>query len=96
MKSFTVALVALVLAGCSSSSTHTVDVEGAPDEVARFVAAEEARNAGAEVRYRTGENKAVFSVPTSRAQSEMMLRADAARLQVGTKSASSWSFSSDP
>lgn len=96
MKSFKVALTALALVGCSSpSSTHTVEVEGAPGEVARFVAAEEARNAGTEVRYQAGANKAVFSVPTAEAQSGMRLRATAARLAAGTRSATSWVFISD-
>lgn len=93
MKVLKVALAALALVGCSSESSHTVAVTGAPDEVARFVAAEEARTGGADVEYRTGGNRAVFSVPTSEAQSEMRLRASAARLAAVTKSVS-WSFSS--
>ncbi len=96
MKLFKVALAALALVGCSSpSSTHTLEVEGAPGEVARFVAAEEARNASTEVRYQAGANKAVFSVPTVQAQSEMRLRATAAKLAVGTRSATSWGFNPD-
>lgn len=93
MKTLKVALVALALVGCSSQSSHTVAVTGAPDEVARFVAAEEARTGGADVDYRAGGNRAVFSVPTSEAQSGMMLRASAAELASETRS-TSWSFSS--
>ena len=93
MKALKVALVALALVGCSSKSSHTVAVTGAPDEVARFVATEEARTGGADVKYRTGGNRAVFSVPTSEAQSDMTLRARAAELAAETKS-TSWSFSS--
>lgn len=93
MKTLKVALAALALAGCSSQSSHTVAVTGAPDEVARFVAAEEARPGGAEVDYRAGGNRAVFSVPTSEAQSGVMLRASAAALASETRS-TSWSFSS--
>lgn len=93
MKALKVALVALALVGCSSRSSHTVAVTGAPDEVARFVAAEEARTGGTDVTYRTGGNRAVFAVPTSEAQSEMMLRATAAELASETRS-TSWSVSS--
>jgi uncharacterized protein YceK len=93
MKVLKIALAALALVGCASESSHTVAVTGSPEEVARFVAAEEARTGGAAVKYRTGGNSAVFSAPTSEAQSEMTLRASAARLASETKS-TSWSFSS--
>lgn len=93
MKTFKVAVAALALAGCSSQSSHTVAVTGAPDAVARFVAAEEARTGGAEVDYRVGGARAVFTVPTAEAQSGMMHRAVAAELASETKS-TSWSFSS--
>ncbi len=93
MKAFKVALAALALVGCSSRSSHTVTVTGSPEEVARFVAAEQALPGDAAVKYRTGGNSAVFSVPASEAQSEMRLRASAAELAAETKS-KSWSFSS--
>lgn len=93
MKALKVALVALALAGCSSQTSHTVAVTGLPDEVARFVAGEEARTGGADVKYRAGGNRAVFSVHTSEAQSEMMVRASAAELASETKS-TSWTVSS--
>ena len=93
MKTLRVALAALALVGCSSESSHTVAVTGSPEAVARFVAAEEARSGGTAVKYRPGGNSAVFSVPTSEAQSEMRLRASAAELAAETKSIS-WSFSS--
>ena len=92
MRVFKVALAALALSGCSAqSSTHTLAVTGAPEAVARFVAAEEARAGVTDVRYRSGGKRAVFSVPTSEAQTEMRLRASAASLAAEEKSAS-WSF----
>ena len=96
MKLFQVVLAALALAGCSSpSSTHTVQVTGVPDEVARFVAAEKGRDGSADVAYRTGASRAVFSVPNPDAQDEMTRRATAARLGVETRS-TSWTFTADP
>lgn len=96
MKSFKVVAAALALAGCSGpSSTHTVEVEGAPGEVARFVAAEEARKGGAEVRYRAGADKAIFSVPNTEIQEQVRLRATAAKLATGTRSATIWAFNAD-
>lgn len=92
MKSFKVALAALALSGCSAqSSTHTLAVTGSPEEVARFVAAEEAREGVTDVKYRSGGKRAVFFVPTSHAQTDMRLRASAARLAAEEKSAS-WTF----
>lgn len=94
MRLLKVALAALALAACSAqSATHTVAVTGAPQEVARFVAAEEARAGVTDVKYRPGRNRAVFSVPTSDAQTEMWLRASAARLAAEERS-TSWSFGS--
>jgi hypothetical protein len=96
MKSFSIGLVGLALAACSPpSTTHTVEVEGAPEEVARFVAAEEARKTGAEVRYQAGGDKAVFSVPTSEGQSELRLRASSAKLAAKTQSETGWSVNTD-
>ena len=96
MKAFRAGLAALFLVGCSSSnSTRTVEVNGAPGEIARFVTAEKGRDSSADVTYRTGESRAVFSVSTSEAQSEITDRATAARLAVVTKS-TSWAFTSDP
>jgi len=93
MKALRVALAALALVGCSSESSHTVTVTGSPEAVAGFVAAEEARPGVTAVKYRTGGNSAVFSVPTSEAQSGMRLRASTAELAAETRSVS-WSFSS--
>jgi N6-adenosine-specific RNA methylase IME4 len=96
MKSFSVALVGLALAACSPpSTTHTVEVEGAPGEVARFVAAEETRKTGADIRYEAGTDKAVFLLPTPEEQSEVMLRASAAKLTAATRSETSWGFNTD-
>lgn len=96
MKSFKVTLAALALVGCSPpASIHTVEVEGAPEEVARFVAAEEVRKTGAEVRYQAGADKAVFSLPTSEGQAEMRLRASAAKLAASTQSETSWGVNTD-
>jgi hypothetical protein len=60
--------------------------------VARFVAAEEARAGVIDVKYRSGGDRAEFSVPTTEDQTAMRLRAAAARLAAETKSAS-WNFS---
>jgi hypothetical protein len=93
MKMFKAALAALALAGCGSQS-HTLAVEGEPDAVARFVAAEEARAGEVDVRYGSGGRRAEFSVPDEDAQTAMRLRAAAARL-AATESSVVWSFSTD-
>jgi uncharacterized lipoprotein YmbA len=78
----------LTLVGCSSQTSQpTLEVHGAPDDVARFVTAEKVRVDGIDVVHRNGEGKAVFVARNSDQQYEISRRAIAARLSVEAKSA---------
>lgn len=88
-----IALAALALAACGAKS-HTLAVEGEPEAVARFVAAEEARPGEVDVRYKPGGRRATFSVPNEQIQTEMRLRAAVARL-AATETSVVWNVSTD-
>ena len=92
MKRLGIAMATLVLAGCTSNSSHTLEIEGDPDAVARFVDAEKARPGGVEVRYQSGGQGAHFTVQTAEAQSEMVRRATAANLDVTETRSVDWSI----
>lgn len=104
MKLCCIVLSAMALTGCSSrSSTHTIEVAGSPEEIRRFVAAEKNRDGSANVTYRNGDGRAVFSVSTADALEEVADRATASRLDVESKSSSwsagrssSWSVGTNP
>jgi uncharacterized lipoprotein YajG len=80
-----------VLAGCSSSASHTVVVEGEPEAVARFVEAEQARAGDVSVRHRSGDRRAEFSLSNTDEQSEMAQRAIGAKLAAVETRSMSWS-----
>lgn len=86
-KMFYVALLGLVLAGCSQAAPQmTVEVSGAPEVIGQFVIAEKARGADVEVTYSNGAETAVFAVTDSNDGYEISRRAIEARLSVETKS----------
>lgn len=87
MKSLLAPALALALVGCAAQSPQaTVQVRGAPVEVATFVTAERARDGEVDVAYQNGEDSAVFVARTSDEHYQISRRAIEARLSVEAKS----------
>lgn len=96
MRILGIACAAIALTGCTSSTSHTLSVEGEPEAVARFVRAEQDRAGVSPVGYRSGDSRAKFSSPTANAHSGMARRAIAAQLTLRETSRTSWSVGGVP